>query len=97
MGYELRLTESAKRDMRQLEAQIAKRIDEKLLALAEDPRPAGSRKLQMPGNLRRIRIGDYRAIYHVDDEARRVTVVRVGHRNKAYRRISILETWASRG
>ncbi len=52
-------------------------MDPAIDALADDPRPHGFRKMQGTKNSYRIRIGDYRVIYAVDDEARRVDVLKV--------------------
>lgn len=53
--------------------------------LAYDPRPAGARSLTGMAALR-VRMGDYRVIYEVDDPGQAVTVVQVGHRREVYRR-----------
>ena len=60
--------------------QIVRRIQ----ALAAEPRPAGCRKLEGERNLWRVRIGDYRVVYAVYDDERRVDIVAVRHRSKAY-------------
>jgi len=52
--------------------------------LAEDPRPRNSRKLRGKEGWR-IRVGDYRAIYEIDDEAREVLILDIGHRRNIYR------------
>jgi len=56
------------------------RLIEKVKSLATQPRPSGSEKLAGRPNLYRVRQGNYRVIYSVDDEARVVDVVKVGHR-----------------
>ncbi|HEX5138271.1 MAG TPA: type II toxin-antitoxin system RelE/ParE family toxin [Planctomycetota bacterium] len=53
--------------------------------LGSDPRPAGCRKLHAADDLWRVRIGDYRVIYSIDDSKRRVDVNAVRHRSDAYR------------
>ena len=56
-----------------------------VLKLATDPRPPGARALKdRPGYLR-VRVGDYRLIYTIEDDVLRVIVVRVGHRRDVYR------------
>ena len=55
-----------------------------LLSLEEDPRPRGVEKIRGK-ELWRIRKGDYRVVYDVDDDAKIVTVVRIGHRKDVYR------------
>jgi mRNA interferase RelE/StbE len=56
-----------------------------LLALENDPRPFGSVKLVGEEDAYRIRIGDYRAVYLIDDRQQIVAVVRVAHRREVYR------------
>ncbi len=51
----------------------------------ENPRPEGAKALEGQGNLLRIRVGDYRVIYQVDDRRLSVLIVRVGHRSEVYR------------
>lgn len=55
-----------------------------MFLLAEDPRPPGSSKLRGREEWR-IRTGDYREIYEIDDEAREVLVIDIGHRRDVYR------------
>jgi mRNA interferase RelE/StbE len=55
-------------------------VDARILALAEDPRPPASKKLEGVGDLYRIRSGDYRVIYQVEDARLVVIVVDVGNR-----------------
>ena len=63
-------------------ARVARRID----SLAENPRPHGSEKMAGTGREYRVRAGDYRVIYTVDDAAHMVTVEKVGNRGDVYRR-----------
>ncbi|MBN1938072.1 MAG: type II toxin-antitoxin system RelE/ParE family toxin [Candidatus Aminicenantes bacterium] len=60
------------------------KIIQRIQGLADDPRPGGSRKLSSR-NVYRIRQGDYRVVYRVDDAARTVEVVKIGHRSEIYR------------
>jgi len=55
-----------------------------LLSLEENPRPRGVEKIRGK-ELWRVRKGDYRVVYDVDDDAKIVTVVRIGHRKDVYR------------
>jgi len=57
-----------------------------LMELEQDPRPRGVEKVRGT-ELWRIREGDYRLVYHIDDERKIVTVVRIGHRRDIYRGI----------
>ncbi len=61
------------------------RLIEKVKSLATQPRPLGSERLAGRPNLYRVRQGNYRVIYSVDDESRVVDVVKVGHRRDVYR------------
>ena len=63
---------------------VSNRAARELEALASQPRPSGVKKLQGERDLWRIRIGEYRVIYSVNDRNRVVDVVRVRHRSKAY-------------
>lgn len=63
---------------------MQERLDAAIDELAEDPRPPNSIKLSGREGYR-LRVGDYRALYRVDDAQQEVTVTRVGHRRDIYR------------
>jgi len=75
-GIERELSRLNKRDYEKIEAAI--------LQLAEDPRPASCQKLK-GRDAWRIRVGNYRVIYEIDDQARNVVILNVGHRKEIYR------------
>jgi mRNA interferase RelE/StbE len=83
--YTVVFARSARRELERLEAGVARRIISRVEALAEDPRPHGCVKLQGAADLWRIRVGDYRVIYSLDDDARLVDIRVVRHRSDAYR------------
>jgi len=83
--YAVVVARSARRELERLEAGVARRIISRVEALAEDPRPRGCVKLQAADDLWRIRVGDYRVIYSLDDDTRLVDVRVVRHRSDAYR------------
>jgi mRNA interferase RelE/StbE len=83
-AYEIEQIPRAERDLRRLDPQVRQRILAAIVALAEEPRPPGYTNLQGREGYR-LRIGDYRVIYEVNDESRTVTVLRVGHRRDVYR------------
>ncbi|MDN5747331.1 MAG: type II toxin-antitoxin system RelE/ParE family toxin [Pseudonocardia sp.] len=56
-----------------------------VVGLAHDPRPAGVRKLVGDRSAWRLRIGEYRIVYEIDDAARTITVMQVRHRRDVYR------------
>jgi len=84
MPYPLRITQRAHRELSRLPPEIVRRIREAVNDLADSPYPRGTRKLR-GGVGWRIRVGYYRVIYDVDDEAHTVTVLRAGHRRDVYR------------
>jgi mRNA interferase RelE/StbE len=83
--YALLIKRSAERDLRRLPSTLFERVNERILALRDDPRPHGVRKLVGALEGWRIRVGDYRILYQIDDDAQTVTVVRVKHRRDVYR------------
>ncbi len=86
MSYSVRLDRSAERELKRLPAKVLGRVDAKLGALAEDPRPRGAVKLQGRGGEGwRIRVGSYRILFTIDDAAKVVTVYRIGLRSSVYR------------
>jgi mRNA interferase RelE/StbE len=83
--YAIEVLPAAERDLRKVHPQMRARIRGAVLKLAADPRPPGARALKdRPGYLR-VRVGDYRIIYTIEDDVLRVLVVRVGHRRDVYR------------
>ena len=85
MAYTVLLLPAAEREWRKLPPEIRTRVNRALLALEDTPRPHGLIKLSGSSNRWRIRVGDYRVIYHIDDAAREVTVLRIAHRRQVYR------------
>jgi mRNA interferase RelE/StbE len=75
----------ARKALRQLDASARKDILEAMRALGTNPRPPGVRSLKGHRPWLRVRVGDYRIMYDVDDAAHVVTVAVVGHRREVYR------------
>ena len=84
--YSLEITTSAQNELDSIDDPLFERIDRKILALADDPRPVGSKKLKGFTDSWRIRVGDWRVVYVLDDAAKLVTVTRVAHRREVYDR-----------
>ena len=84
--YGLTFRPAALRALRKLDRQIAERIKAATEALRDDPRPPGAKMLTGSHGLWRIRIGDYRVVYTVDDQQRLVRVAAAGHRRDVYTR-----------
>ena len=84
MPYTVRVISSARRELDRLSASIFRRLNNSILRLEQQPRPRGAAKLT-GYELYRLRVGDFRIIYSIDDETREVTLIRVGHRREVYR------------
>lgn len=84
--YRLELKPSAAKDLDRLPGETWQRVKAALTALRTDPRPAGCVKLA-GGEGWRIRVGDWRALYDIDDGAQVVTILRVKHRRDVYRNL----------
>ena len=83
--YDVRFATSAAREFRSLSVDVKRRIGKAIDGLREAPRPAGHRMLQAHDRLYRIRVGQYRIVYEIDDGANLIRVTRVRHRRDAYR------------
>ena len=82
--YYLEIKPSAAKELDALSDVLFVRIDRKILALAENPRPHGCKKLKGRKDQWRIRVGDYRVVYTIDDAKLLVEVTRVRHRGEVY-------------
>ncbi len=82
--YTIIVARGAQKELDQLDRSMLNRIAPKIDDLADDPRPALCRKLVNQANLWRVRVGDWRVLYEIDDDARTVRVIAVRHRSKAY-------------
>ncbi len=86
MAYTLKTTSAADKDLAALPRDVLLRVDAALLGLAHGPRPRGVVKLKgAKGDRWRVRVGDYRILYAIDDRRRLVEIARVLHRREAYR------------
>ena len=86
--YRVCLLRAAEKDLGRLSARIHNRLIAAIQSLADNPRPSGCRKLTGADNDWRIRIGDYRVVYEIDDDAKEVRVNRVRHRREVYRKMN---------
>lgn len=81
--YNVEFASRVRKDFRKIPQQDADRILARIKALEEDPRPRGSKRLKGE-DLYRIRLGNYRVVYEIEDAALLVLVVRVGDRKNVY-------------
>jgi len=84
VSHAVEILRSAQKQLSRLEKRAQERSIFAILALANNPRPDGCRKLT-GRSAWRIRIGDYRVIYEIEDDRLRILVVSVGHRKEIYR------------
>jgi mRNA interferase RelE/StbE len=82
--YSLEIKQSAQKELDALDEVQFTRIDRRILALADNPRPAGCKKLKGYKDHWRIRTGDWRVLYIIDDSTKIVMVTRIAHRRAAY-------------
>jgi mRNA interferase RelE/StbE len=83
--YDVLLSSKAERDLKRLPVAVFHRIIPEIEALANEPRPPRCRKLEGSKRDYRIRVGQYRVVYEIDEKAKTVRVMRVRHRRDAYR------------
>ena len=82
--YAVTLADSARKELRVLPAHVVQRVHAKLRELTINPRPSGCKKLQGHKNCWRIRVGDYRIVYTIDDAKTLVDITRIAHRKEVY-------------
>ena len=87
MAYLIQLEPVARRQAKRLPPPVKSAIDEAIKALAVEPRPHGAKRIKRISGGFRVRVGDYRVIYVVDDRDRAVNVLRIAWRDKAYKRL----------
>lgn len=85
MAYSILLAPPAERQLKALPEPVQKRIVKRLKSLRDTPRPQGVKKLAGEDDLYRIREGDYRIIYTIQDKELIVLVVKIGDRKEVYR------------
>ena len=86
MNYRVLIDPRAARELESLPKAVVERPDKAILSLGSNPRPPGTKRLQ--GKLHegwRVRVGQYRILYKIDDEARVVSIFHIGHRREVYR------------
>jgi mRNA interferase RelE/StbE len=83
-SYKIGFRASAEKELRKLPASDLARLIECISSLGGNPRPQGSLKLSQ-GEKFRLRQGDYRIVYSVDDDEKAVLIVKIGHRRDIYR------------
>jgi mRNA interferase RelE/StbE len=83
LSYEVRIVPSAEKEMNRLPTTVHVRLSKRALSLGDNPHPRGVRKLSGREEYR-LRVGDYRILYIIDDRNHTVTILAVGHRREVY-------------
>ena len=86
MSYQVAIAPAAQRDFKRLPPEVIRKVDAATLELEQNPRPHGCTKLGGPEDEYRVRVGEYRILYVIDDKAKFVTIAHVRHRRDAYRK-----------
>ena len=84
MSYEVLIKPAAQRQLKKLPRTVQADLIALIEQLAQDPRPPGCKKLKGRQSQYRVRLGDYRVIYSIEEEALVVRVIKVGHRRDIY-------------
>jgi mRNA interferase RelE/StbE len=82
--YNILIKKKAEKQLAVLPLDIADRIALAIDELATNPRPANNKKLQGYTNVYRVRVGNYRIIYSIEDAVLTVEVIKIGHRKDVY-------------
>lgn len=82
--YRITIKRSAAKELDNIPKRSLQRIVKRIQSLAENPRPQGSQKLTGQESFR-VRQGDYRIVYSVDDKNSTIDIVKIGHRREVYR------------
>lgn len=83
-NYAIEIKPSARKELEKLGDSLIARLVSKIEGLSSDPRPTGCKKLRGYKDLWRIRVGDYRVVYVVDDTRKSVSITRIAHRQDVY-------------
>lgn len=83
-SYQIKFKSSAVKELKNLPYQIQKRINITIQELQENPRPSGVVKLTQDDKLYRVRVGNYRIVFKIDDTDRVIKITRIRHRRDVY-------------
>lgn len=82
--YSVEVKPAARKELEALSDPVLARVIRKLESLADVPRPAGCKKLKGYKDMWRIRIGDWRVVYLIDETVKLVSIMRIAHRREVY-------------
>ncbi len=84
MPYVVYLKRSAEKELDRLPKEVHDRIVKRLISLADNPRPSGTKELHGREGYR-IRVGDYRILYLINEKEKKIEIVSIAHRKEVYR------------
>ncbi len=87
MTYKIEFSAAAAKALRKLPSDEVRKIGQKINRLVENPRPSGVEKLSGSEDIYRIRSGNYRVVYHIQDKILHILILKIGHRREVYRNI----------
>ncbi len=82
--YKISILKRAEKDIKKLDRSNKNRVVKAIMELAEEPRPVGCRKILSESGVWRIRVGDWRIGYTIDEKLLEVTIIRVANRGEFY-------------
>jgi mRNA interferase RelE/StbE len=85
VNYKINLTSFAHRQLDRLHGDSYNRIESAINSLSKNPQPTGCRKLEGVAEQWRIRVGEYRILYTIDDAKSEISILKIGHRRDVYR------------
>jgi mRNA interferase RelE/StbE len=85
-AYTIIIKRHVEKDLRKIDRRYRKQIFDAIESLIDNPRPSNSRKMTGADMTHRLRVGDYRVIYQVNDKERNITIFYIRHRKDAYKK-----------
>lgn len=85
--YKISITKRGEKDLKNLERSVKNRVVTAISNLKDEPRPPGCRKIQSEEGVWRIRVGDWRIGYFIDDVTQEINIIRIAHRKEILRLI----------
>ena len=87
MAYSINIKKSVEKDLRKLSTSVISRVVEAIESLKDNPYPRQSKKLRATEKTYRLRVGNYRIIYQIDEERKEIIVYHVRHRENVYEKL----------
>lgn len=84
MAYQVLIERKAEKDLKKLPKEIQGKIIETILNLKNNSRPFSVRKISDSNNYYRLRVSDYRIIYEINDDKKKINIFRIRHRKEVY-------------